>query len=90
MKSSLETGSAISQALAPGSATAKSVERQLQIAKNRKELAPFLTVATPDPEAESLKALRESVEIAELEMRLQIAKMQQLRTSAKVVYNFGG
>ena len=84
LKAGLETGSGIAAAVVPGSATAAYLERQIAIAKSRNELAP----ASAD--AMALSELKAAVELAELEARLRIARLNSLRTSGSVIISIGG
>jgi hypothetical protein len=84
LKSGVESGSALASALIPGSATAAYLERRVQMAKHESELA------APSDDVKELAALKKSVEIAELEARLRLARLAALRSSGTVVYNVGG
>jgi hypothetical protein len=84
LKTGAESGSALAAAMTPGSATATYLERKVALAKNRAELTPA------DDDAKALAGLKHSVEIAELEARLRLARLNALRTSGTIIYNVGG
>lgn len=83
LKAGLETGSAISAAVVPGSATQAYLERQVAITKSRNELA------APSADAKALADLQGAVQIAELEARLRLARQAALQTSGSVIYSIG-
>jgi hypothetical protein len=70
----LDAGAKLASSLVGGSATAVAVDRQLTIAKNRKELAGLTSTDEPDAGATAASKLRDQVEIAELEARLAAAR----------------